>query len=108
MLHPHSARDLLLGQGTAQRSAAASVEAGDIAVPSQLRWRGLEQAAPTRGSGFLGDVVLSAFEVLTGFAKDKAVDFAASLVVSKVDGQVDAGVYALRRESLTALKGSGL
>ncbi len=108
MLHPHSARDLLLGQGTAQRSAAASVEAGDIAVPSQLRWRGLEQAAPTRGGGFLGDVVLSAFEVLTGFAKDKAVDFAASLVVSKVDGQVDAGVYALERESLTALKGSGL
>ncbi|MDP1898851.1 MAG: CHAT domain-containing protein [Rubrivivax sp.] len=108
MLHPHSARDLMLGQGTAQRSAAASVEAGDIEVPSQLRWRGLEQAAPTRSGGFLGDVVLSAFEVLTGFAKDKAVNFATSAVVQKVDGQVDAGVYALKRESLTALKGSGL
>jgi len=107
VLHPETARDLMLGQGTVSRSAAGA-GSGDVVVPSQLRWRGLEQAAPTRSGGFLGDVVLAAFEVLTGFAKDSAVDFATSLIVKRVDDQVDAGVYALRRESLTALKGSGL
>jgi CHAT domain-containing protein len=106
VLHPHTARDLMLGQGTAQRGADPTAP-DEVAVPAQLRWRGLEQAAPTRGGGFLGDVLLSAFEVITGLAKDKAADFAASQVVAHVDGQVDAGVYALRRESLGALKGSG-
>ncbi len=107
VLPPETARDLMLGQGTTARSAPGA-GSGDIAVPSQLRWRGLEQAAPTRSGGFLGDVVLQVFEVLTGFAKDTAVDFAASAIVKKVDGQVDAGVYALKRESLAPLKGSGL
>ena len=109
-LHPETARDLMLGQGGTQRSGANTAP-GEVAVPVQLRWRGLEQAAPTRGAGFLGDVLLQAFEVITGFAKDsledKAADFVASQVVAKVDGQVDAGVYALQRESLAALKGSG-
>jgi CHAT domain-containing protein len=105
-LHPETARALMLGQGTATRGAAGVAD-GEVAVPAQLRWRGLEQAAPTRGAGFLGDVLLQAFEVITGVAKDAAVNFAASQVVAKVDGQVDAGVYALQRESLAALKGSG-
>lgn len=104
LLHPENARDLLLGQGTATRSAAAA--AGDVPVPAQLRWRGLEQAAPTRSRGFLGDVVLSAFEVLTGFVKDRAVTLATSAVLERVDGQVDAGVYALDALSLQPLKGS--
>lgn len=109
-LHPETARDLMLGQGTATRSASPAAP-GDVAVPVQLRWRGLEQAAPTRGAGSLGDVLLQAFEVITGLAHDavvdSAADWAASQVVARVDGQVDAGVYALRRESLAALKGSG-
>ena len=108
VLHPATARDLRLGQGTAKRGTALAEDSLDVVVPSQLRWRGLEAAAPTRSGGFLGDVLLTAFEVLTGFTKDKAVSFVASQVVRKVDGQVDAGVYALRREALTPLKGSGL
>jgi len=110
MLHPETARDLMLGQGTTKRSASptAAADNGDVPVPAQLRWRGLEQAAPTRSGGFLGDVLLSGFDIITDLFKDKAVDFATSLVVSKVDGQVDAGVYALKRESLTTLKDSGL
>jgi CHAT domain-containing protein len=119
VLHPENARDLMLGQGTAQRSASSArsarsarsatgpADGGDVVVPAQLRWRGLEQAAPTRSGGFLGEVLLQAFEVVTGLFKDKAVDFVASQVVAKVDGQVDAGVYALQRSSLSALKGSG-
>ena len=107
MLHPETARDLMLGQGTARRSAAPK-SGDDVEVPAQLRWQGLEQAAPTRSRGFLGDVMLSAFEVITDLVKDKAVGWVADQVVAKVDGQVEAGVYALNAETLSALKGSGL
>ena len=105
LLHPENARDLLLGQGSATRGAVAA--GADVPVPAVLRWRGLEQAAPTRSRGFLGDVVLSAFEVLTGFVKDRAVTLATSQVLARVDGQVDAGVYALEASALAPLKGSG-
>jgi hypothetical protein len=107
VLHPENARDLMLGQGTARRSGRAEDVPGEVAVPAQLRWRGLEQAAPTRTRGFLGDVLLSAFEVLTGFAKEPAADFVASRVVQRIDGQVDAGVYTLAPEALSPLKDSG-
>lgn len=107
VLHPETARDLMLGQGTARRSAAPAA-GDDVVVPAQLRWQGLEQAAPTRSRGFLGDVVLAAFEVITDLVTDKAVGWVAEQVVAKVDGQVDAGVYELRPDTLTALKGSGL
>ncbi len=105
LLHPENARDLLLGQGTATRGAVTAD--GEVPVPALLRWRGLAPAAPTRSRGFLGDVVLSAFEVLTGFAKDSAVTLATSQVLKRVDGQVDAGVYALDASTLQPLKGSG-
>jgi tetratricopeptide (TPR) repeat protein len=115
MLHPENARDLLLGQGTSTRSARARNAAGtedEVQVPAQLAWRTLEGAAPTatatRGSGFLGKVLLSVFEVVTGFKTEPLVDFATSAVLKHVDGQVDPGVYALRPESLPLLKGSGL
>ncbi len=115
MLHPESARDLMLGQSSTTRSARAARPAGEddeIAVPAQLSWRGLEAAAPTatatRGGGFLGRVLLSAFQVVTGFKTEPVVDFVTSAVLKRVDGQVDPGVYALRPETLPALKGSGL
>ena len=114
MLHPESARDLLLGQGSSTRSARAKAPGSDneVQVPAQLAWRTLEGAAPTatatRGSGFLGKVLLSAFQVVTGFKTEPVVDFVTSAVLKRVDGQVDPGVYALKPESLPALKGSGL
>jgi len=110
VLHPETARDLLRGQTSEKRGATDDgSDSSDVVVPVQLRWRGLEQAAPTRGVGFLGDVLLSGFEIVTGlFKDDDAVDFVAGQVVAKVDGGVEAGVYALRPESLPALKGSGL
>jgi triacylglycerol esterase/lipase EstA (alpha/beta hydrolase family) len=110
MLHPESARDLMLAQAGAQpltRGGTAG-EATEVQVSAQLRWRGSE-AASSVSRGLLGDVLLHAVEVLTGFAKDqatgKAADFAASLVVKKVDGQVDAGLYPLAPERLPKLKG---
>ena len=113
LLHPENARDLLLAQsgtpspsaGTSTRGGAAAAASSSVSVSATLRWQGLEAGTPTRG--LLGDVVLKALEVLTGFGKDQAADFAASQVVAKVDGQVEAGVYTLSPDSLPKLKGSG-
>ena len=107
LLHPENARDLLLAQsGASTKRGKGAVKAGDdVEVDAALRWRGLENGTPTRG--MLGDVVLAAFEVLTGFGKDKVVDFAASQVVARVDAQVEAGVYSLSPDALPKLKGSG-
>jgi pimeloyl-ACP methyl ester carboxylesterase len=55
-------------------------------------------------------VLLSAVDIVTGLFKEDdtgLADFAASAVVRKVDGGVDAGVYSLRPEALAALKDSG-
>ncbi len=115
VLHPATARDLMLGQqarikrsGTATEEAAEDKALSEVEVSAQLRWAGLEQAAPTRSGGFLGEVLLSGFEVVTSLFKDQAVDRSARAVVAKVDGQVEAGVYRLERERLPPLKGSGL
>jgi hypothetical protein len=112
LLHPENARDLLLAQaGTATTTrggrglTAAQAAGAGVPVSATLRWQGLENSTTTRG--LLGDVVLAAFEVLTGLVKDEVADFAASQVVAKVDSQVQAGVYALSPESLPPLKGSG-
>jgi len=103
VLHPETARDLLRGQGKVSRSAAP---AGDeVEVGPRLRWEGLEQAAPTRSGGFLGEVLVSAVEIITGLGSDVLADASATVIAAKVDGQVDAGVYALRRDALPALKG---
>ncbi len=107
VLHPHTARDLMLAQQAGTTRSGGAAAPGEVEVPAQLRWRGLEQAAPTRGGGSLGEVLLAGLEVVTGLFKDPAADFVASAVVAKVDGQVEAGVYRLQRDALTPLKGSG-
>src|SRR6185369_5505087 len=113
MLHPETARDLMLAQGEIKRTRGAGGKdepsPHEVKVPAELQWRGLEQAAPTRGAtrGFLGDVLLSAVEVITGLGEDQAADFAASKVVERVDAQVDEVVYVLDAETLPQLKGSG-
>ena len=70
VLHPADARDLMLAQSAATtRSALAAGGharrgAGEVAVPAQLGWPGLEAEA-TRGStrGWMGQAVLSGFQV---------------------------------------------
>ncbi len=107
-LHPESARELLQAQQDplAARDGRPTLQRGDVGVPVRLQWR-LEQASPARGAtrGFLGDVLVRAVHVVTGFAEDKAADFAASKVVQRFDSQVDAGVYQLDPGRLTSLKG---
>jgi tetratricopeptide (TPR) repeat protein len=105
VLNPETARDLLMGQSVARRSGGAP--SGDVPVPTQLRWQGLEQAAPGRTRGFLGDVLLQAVEIITDVAGEPAADFLTSRVVAHVDGQVDPGVYLLQPETLGSLKARG-
>ena len=113
VLHPEHARDLMLAQqGEARTKRRARGEATDdlrvVAVPVQLRWRGVEEGMPAGAAkrGLFGDVVLAGVEVVTGVTTDKAADYAASKVVELVDSQVVPGVYALRPDLLLKLKGS--
>ena len=104
LLHPATARDLMQGAAGRQRGT------GDVPVQTQLAWPGADAGADaentTRDLAGMGRIVVSAFQVLTGLVKDKAADFAAGQVVQRVDGQVDAGVYALQPGALDKLKGS--
>lgn len=105
-LHPETARDLMNAQNreAAGRGApGAVVAAGEVAVPMQLAWPGLDQGTATRG---IGGVLLSIFKVVTGIGQDTVADFAVSKVVQNADGQVDEGVYALSPSAMTALKGT--
>src|SRR5215471_5306156 len=113
-LHPEDARELLRAQAggvppTARGSDAPPVD-GEVAVPAQLSWRGLDSpSAATRGGvgDFLGEVWVDALEIVTGGAKDKAAQLAAAAVTKKLDDRVEAGVYKLSPEELPRLKGSG-
>jgi len=113
VLHPADARDLMLAQSAAATRSALAVAtrgagASEVVVPGQLGWPGLEAEA-TRGStrGWMGQAVLSGFQVLTGLAKDPAAKLVAAAVTKKIDGKVDAGVYRLGADALEPLKGSG-
>ncbi|HEV7578456.1 MAG TPA: CHAT domain-containing protein [Caldimonas sp.] len=117
VLHPADARDLMLAQNAAATRSAVAVRAatrgadaaaGEVVVPAQLGWPGLEAEA-TRGitRGWMGQAVLSSFQVLTGIAKDPAAKLAAAALTKKVDDKVDAGVYRLSADALAPLKGSG-
>jgi len=111
VLHPAAARDLMLAQSASvTRDALAGTRGkpSEILVPAQLGWPGLEAEA-TRGTtrGWLGQALLTGFQVLTGDALDPAAKLAAAAVTKKVDAQVDVGVYRLDANSLASLKGSG-
>ncbi|MDH5538198.1 MAG: CHAT domain-containing protein, partial [Rhizobacter sp.] len=122
MLHPETARELLLAQSGLTRDAVAAAakrgagQAGaaampdEIEVPAQLGWKGLEeQAGSVRGAtrGRLGDVLLSAIDVVTGLLREPAAKFSAEKIGALVDGQVEPGVYALSTDAFEApLKGT--
>ena len=100
ILHPENARALLLAQSEQTRGGGGDAAAGELRVPVELRWRGLEQAATSaRGAsrGFLGKVVLKVFQIF----RPKAAKLAGQKLVQKIDGQVEEGVYALQRDKLT-------
>ena len=117
VLSPDTARDLMQAQSAGTtRGALDGADALDAAggrevvVGAQLGWPGLEAGA-TRGvtRGWMGQAVLSSFEVITGLVKDPAVDLVTAVITNKVDGAVEAGVYQLAAEALPkSLKESAL
>ena len=110
MLHPETARDLMLAQSGIRRRGMGDEDRPDeVNVPTELVWQGLEQAGAVRGAtrGRLGSVLLSAVEVVTGLLNDPAARLTASAIAERVDRQVDAGVYPLHARAFGApLKGS--
>ena len=107
VLHPETARDLLLAQEGVSRARGArgAGPADRIEVPFRLRWSPIDDVAATRGTrGALGDALVSAFHVVTDVFKGPAADFTASKIVEKVDAQVVEGVYELDAKSLPVLK----
>ncbi len=110
-LHPATARDLLRGAPSSSGTARGDAAGDEVAVSLALQWPGAGVEAgvgdASRGLAEIGRIVVSGFQVLTSPYKGQLADFAAGAVVQKVDGQVDAGVYALRPDRLDKLKGSG-
>ena len=119
MLHPETARDLMLAQAGADsngasRGGSGAVDGADtlpdeVAVPAQLSWQGLELAPSVRGAtrGRLGDVLVSAIDIVTGLLREPAAKFSAEKIGAHVDSQVIAGVYALEADAFDApLKGN--
>ena len=110
VLHPEAARALMQSQSAAATRSAAAADAqsgGDVVVPVQLGWPGLEAATRGTTRGWMGQVALGAFQVIGGLLHDSAVTLAASALMKKVDGGVDPGVYQLSADALAPLKGSG-
>ena len=107
ILHPENARALLLAQSGQKRGRDGDAAAGELRVPAELRWSGLEQAATSaRGAsrGFLGKVVLKVFQIF----RPKAAKLAGKALIDKIDGQVSEGVYRLDRGELKSLAGAAV
>jgi len=98
-------------QTAGDSTRGAAVEAGDgdtVEVPAALGWPGLEAGA-TRGAtrGWMGQVLLSAVDIVKGLVMDHGVHIVSALATKKLDGRVEAGVYELSASALLPLKGSG-
>ena len=111
-LHPEHARDMMRAQMGGEPTTARGAEQpsdGEVIVPAQLSWRGLDAAAATRGgllSG-VGGALIETFEIITGLSKEKAAGLVTSALTKKIDGQVDPGVYKLLPDELPRLKDKG-
>ena len=110
VLHPESARDLLLAQQPRVKRAPGQAAPDTVDVDPQLRWNDgrSPQANADRSAtrGWLGDVLLAGLDVVIDPLKGKAQDYVAGQLVKHMDAQVDEGLYALQPQSLGSLKGS--
>ncbi|WP_442968803.1 esterase/lipase family protein, partial [Ramlibacter sp.] len=119
MLHPETARDLMLAQSGLTRSAvrgasrpgeAADDAPSEVVVPVELGWQGAPAAGGPRAAtrGRLGEALLSGIEVVTGLFSGPVSELAAARIGARLDQQVDPGVYRLSADALGApLKDSG-
>ncbi|MFN7631629.1 MAG: CHAT domain-containing protein [Cyanobacteriota bacterium] len=113
VLHPDSARDLLMAQSAKARGLHRSATGEfqlemaprEVEVSPQLQWQGLANASiDTQGGtrGLFADVVLKAVDVLG--LKENAQEMAAEMLARRLDGRVTEGVYKLHAETFTSLQ----
>ncbi|MBN3751481.1 CHAT domain-containing protein [Paraburkholderia sp. Tr-20389] len=108
VLHPDTARDLLLGQQEVKRGAAPS---SDVRVPSQLQWRGLQRAGVASGTqqrGLLKDVLCASVQIFrptsqTGANTGPLAGALARKVIDHFDDRIDPGLHRLMLASLGPL-----
>jgi hypothetical protein len=81
VLHPESARDLMLAQQPGSAGQRSALQPGDaLAVPAQLGWPGLEQGATRVATrGWMGQVLLSSVEIVEGQVLDQGAGIARAL-----------------------------
>lgn len=104
VLHPQHARDLLRAQ---QSSGGATRSADDaVAVPTELRWRGVDRGSAPASRGLLGNVLLAGLDIVRDSGGESLADRAADALAARVDAQVRPGLYALRADALPRLKDS--
>jgi CHAT domain-containing protein len=112
MLHPETARDLMLAQSGVPSAAASRGAAlsGTVAVPTQLVWQGLEAEGASRGAsrGRLGQALLTGIDIITDLISGPAARYTAAQIAARVDQQVDPGLYRLPPQAFgQPLKGHG-
>ena len=107
VLHPETARDLLLGQQDIARSSRSggavsaqdeSARIQEIRVGRRLEWRGHEHAGlmpSDRSRGMVSDVILSAIHILRGPLIDFAAGKIAERLIEKFDAHAVAGLHKL-------------
>src|SRR5689334_19988660 len=102
VLHPETARDLLLAQGGARaRGPLGDQSGGEVSVPLRLQWSGLDEGTAARGTrGSFGDVLVSAVHIVSDVLERPAADLTASEIANLADRQVADRVYALDPRAL--------
>lgn len=111
VLHPSTARDLMMAQSPKERGLSRNatgeeqLEPGpqEVEVSHTLQWHGLNATGSESQRGSPADVVLKVIEVIG--LKDHLQKRAASALADAIDGRVKEGVYQLRKEVLMPLKG---
>lgn len=106
-LHPENARDLLAAQSFTTRGSRAA-DTRIIDIPSRLQWAGPGGIDSMRGAarGLIGDIAIETVEIIAGPFKNKTEELVASKLAERIDNQVVEGVYKLRVDALSPLKGT--
>jgi hypothetical protein len=112
VLHPETARELLLAQqGIARASRAGAADGGAapgaVRVPRRLAWRGHEAAGlapPAQRGGFVSDVLISGIHIVKRPFMKWAGGKIAAGVIANFDGKIDAGLHRLAADRFPGLK----
>jgi hypothetical protein len=107
MLHPETARDLMLGQGSAQRGATRAPASATWPCRCSCAGARWSRPRPRAARGFLGDVLLSAFEVSPASPRTTRPTLPPARWCRRSTGRSRPVSMRCGPESLEALKGSG-